>query len=97
MDKIQIEEIIISCLKEYLESQDIECNVDNNTSLIGQGAVIDSIGLVNVILDVESKMSDEDFDISITSEKAMSRKNSPFRTVDTLTEYVLENIGDENE
>jgi hypothetical protein len=55
------------------------------------------MGLVNVIIDIESRFLDEDIEVSLTSESAMSRRNSPFRTVETLADFIMEQIGDDNE
>ena len=50
------------------------------------------MGLVNVIIDIESRFLDEGYEISLTSEKAMSRRNSPFRTISTLAEFIEEQV-----
>lgn len=88
---------ICKVVDEYLESKDINIKIDINTVLFGQNSVLDSIGLVNVIVDIESKFLDEGIQISFTSEKAMSRKNSPFRTIETFAEFIKEQIELNNE
>ena len=59
------------------------------TVLFGQGAKLDSLGLVNVVVATEQQI-EGDFGtlISLTDERAMSQRNSPFRTVGTLVDYV---------
>lgn len=60
-----------------------------DTVLLGSGGAVDSLGLVRLILTVERQVED-DFQtaVSLTDEKAMSQRNSPFRTVGTLVEYI---------
>jgi hypothetical protein len=59
--------------------------------LIGDGAAITSIGLVSFISDVESTIEEaHGFTLVLVNEQALSRKRSPFRTIDTLSDYVLE-------
>jgi acyl carrier protein len=60
-------------------------------TLLGPGSALDSLGLVTLIVDVEQRLADE-YDVSITlaSENAMSRRQSPFRTVGTLADYITE-------
>jgi acyl carrier protein len=60
-----------------------------STYLIGSGSLLDSLGLVNLIVDLEQRLADE-YGISITlaDERAMSQKHSPFRTVGSLAEYI---------
>jgi len=57
--------------------------------LFGQGGKLDSLGLVNLIVAVEAMVEDElDVTITLADEKAMSMKNSPFRTIQTLADYI---------
>lgn len=97
MDKNQIRETVINALTEYLETQDIGAKVRDDTALMGDKSFLDSMGFVNVIIDIESKFLDKDIEISLTSEKVNSRKNSPFRNVLTLTNFISELIGENNE
>lgn len=94
MKKAKVLEILIDVLNEYFELQDIEQKASNDTPLFGSNSVLDSMGLVNVVVDVESRFLDDDVEISLTSESAMSRRNSPFRNVGTLADFILEQIGE---
>lgn len=61
-----------------------------DTVLLGEGGAVDSLGLVRLVMTVERQVED-DFGVplSLTDEKAMSQRNSPFRTVGTLTDYIV--------
>lgn len=93
----KVKEILIEIINDYFEAQEIDELANEKTALFGKNSVLDSMGLVNVIIDIESHFLDEDIEISLTSEKAMSRRNSPFRTVTTLAEYIVEQIEENNE
>jgi acyl carrier protein len=68
--------------------------VDEETRLVGDGAAVDSLGLVALILGLEERLSDQlGLDVSIMDERALSRSRSPFRTVGSLTDYVVELAG----
>ena len=60
-----------------------------DTILFGDGAKLDSLGLVSVIISVEERLVD-DFGASVTiaDERALSQSESPFRTIRTLAEYI---------
>ena len=60
-----------------------------DTVLYGESSSIDSIGLINIIVTVEQNIED-DFEKSITlaDQKAMSQKQSPFKTVESLARYI---------
>jgi hypothetical protein len=66
------------------------------TVLFGEGSTLESLGLVSLIVGTEQRVADDlGITITLVNEKAMSLRNSPFRTVETLTEYVAELIGEE--
>jgi acyl carrier protein len=60
-----------------------------DTTLVGGNGALDSVGLVNLIVATEQRI-EEDFGIpiSLADERAMSQEKSPFRTVDTLVNYI---------
>ena len=79
--------------------QDELIEKSETTSLYGSDSKLDSLGLINLIVSVE-QIIEEVFDITITlaDERAMSQKNSPFRTIGSLTNYIeilLEGKSDE--
>jgi len=84
-------EVIFSAIDEVNqqlpEEQRLEKAVD--TALYGRSAKLDSLGLVNLIVATEEKI-EEEFGVAITiaDERAMSQKNSPFKTVRTLADYI---------
>lgn len=97
MDKAKINEIVISTLKNYCEENDIHADINKDTPLIGSARILDSMGLVNNIVDIETAFLDEDVEISLTSEAAMSGRISPFRSVGSLCNYIARQLGIEEE
>ncbi|MGJ0290188.1 hypothetical protein [Aliarcobacter cryaerophilus] len=91
MNLEKIENIIIKSLKDYNQQLEIEelNNPTNKTKLYGEKSILDSMGLVYLITDIEEKISDEfSKHIVLADEKAMSQKTSPFRDVETLAKYI---------
>ena len=78
------EEEIIEIIKNVSEINDIELNVD--TQLIGGNSLIDSMGLIQLCMELEEISAKKGFQFDWTSEKALSTTNSFFRTVKTLAE-----------
>lgn len=94
----KIQNIIIQALKnlaDELENPQLE-NPNTQTKIYGSEGNLDSLALVSFITDVE-EMIDNEFDANITlaDEKAMSSRNSPFKDVETLTQYI-QNLLEEN-
>ena len=89
----KVNEIIISELNELIGETNVY--IDTNTKIFGEDGLLDSIDLVSLIVAVEQKIEDK-FDINITlaDERAMSQKNSPFKSIDSLSKYVLLLLGE---
>ncbi|WP_305862882.1 acyl carrier protein [Helicobacter cholecystus] len=95
----KIQNIIIEALKnlaDELENAQLQ-NPHTMTGIYGVEGNLDSLALVSFITDVEEKV-DEEFNTHITlaDEKAMSSRNSPFKDVGTLTQYI-HNLLQENQ
>lgn len=91
MERFRIVEIILSSLRELSDEKasDKTVEVSEETNLYGPDPSLDSLGLVTLLIDVEQRINDEfDVLISLTDEKAVSQKKSPFRTVQTLADYI---------
>ena len=89
----QLEDLIKASLTELATDLDLPAltTASADTILFGSGGALDSLALVHLIADIETRISDEfDRDIVIADERAMSRSQSPFRTVATLTDYLQE-------
>lgn len=87
----KIEKIIIETLVELNEELEVSSleNPTIKTKLYGSSGALDSLALVSFIADLEERISEElDKDIVLADEKAMSQKTSPFRNVQTLTDYI---------
>lgn len=65
------------------------------TALYGDEGKLDSLSLVNFIVALEQKLHDEfGFPLTLATEKAMSQQHSPFRTVQSLINYIIELLGE---
>jgi hypothetical protein len=49
--------------------------------------------LVNLIVDIETAFLDEDIEISLASESAMSSRISPYRSVGSLCNFIAKQLG----
>ncbi len=93
MEKKKITEIVTSTVCSLVETLPAEQKfiVDQNTILFGTGSKIDSLSLVSIIVDLEGVFSsDYGIDISLTDDRAMMRKKSPFDSITALVDYIEE-------
>lgn len=87
--------LITNVVEELNERRDELIPTDNllDVGLYGEKGVFDSMHLVNFLVLVEEGLEDEfDVEVSLTSEKAVSRRVSPFSSVRRLIEFIEEEI-----
>lgn len=87
--------IIKEAVTELNEELDYDTlkNVSEDTPVFGGEDGIDSLSLVTLVTEVESGIFDElELSISLADEKAMSMRNSPYRSVGALLEFALSKV-----
>jgi acyl carrier protein len=64
-------------------------SIGPETRLFGPSGVLDSLGLVSVLVELEQKLADlAGTSVTLMDDRAMSQTSSPFRTVDSLADYL---------
>ena len=96
----EIAGLVLSSLKDVLAMQGNDCpdsvRLDDDTRLIGRAGLLDSMGLVTLIVDVEQRLEEEhDTVVVIADERAMSQRHSPFRSLGSLADYVCQLVKEE--
>ncbi len=66
--------------------------VNGDAPLFGQGSALDSLGLVALVIDIEDGLRERGFEMDLSSAQALSPRNSPFRSVKTLIEYIATHL-----
>ena len=88
----KITQIVLNAIHAIDEMEEKEefLNPTEDLRLFGGRGVMDSLGIVMLIAEVEDQIQEE-FDRSITmaDDRAMSQKTSPFRSVKTLVQYIV--------
>jgi acyl carrier protein len=86
----KIYEIVERCMNDMVERYglDVGEGIAEDTLLFGESGLLDSVGLVSLIVAVEQEIENElDASVVLADERAMSQANSPFRTVGALAAY----------
>ena len=73
-----------SSIKNSLEAINSEIVCEENLRLVGSSGVVDSMGLVQICLDLEDQAGELGFEFDWTSDQAMSRSKGMFQSVETL-------------
>jgi hypothetical protein len=93
VNKEYLLKLMMSVLEEALEDQGSSIEgVTTQSPLIGPDALTTSLAFVSIIADIEMSLEDQEVEVTLVSEEALSRSQSPFRTLDALSDYVLELI-----
>ena len=85
--------VIYSCIDELNEDLEQDNKIEKKPSaiLFGTGSMLDSMSLVNLITAIEELIEDEKgVYLTLADENAMSMTKSPFKTVDTLSDYIVQ-------
>ena len=92
----EISDLVLACLRGVLaHDSGTEARLDATTRLVGRESVLDSLGLVTLIVDVEDElMTRYGVSVTLADERAMSQTRSPFLTVHTVAEYVHSLLSD---
>ena len=101
MESGDVRQVVELVLREIAETQGFEIPagpIPDDFRLIGSKSALDSMAFVMVTAGIEQWLAERhDLSITIVSEKAMSMRNSPFRTVEALADYVGELIRETTE
>lgn len=86
-------------IKESLMEMEIMSNseiIDSSTKLFNGREGLDSLGLVTLLINIEQKIESEyGTSLTIADEKAMSEKNSPFKTIGSLIIFLEKRLADD--
>ncbi len=97
LERTEIAALVLKTLHELgedLEKPELAAG-DESTRLFGARSSLDSMGLVNLIADIEEHLSEEhQVDITLANQSAMSRTHSPFRRVSSCIDYILELVAE---
>ena len=91
----ELKKLIIELAVELSDQEEIELvgELTEDTELFGPNGVLDSMGLVSLVVAVEQAVEENyGVRISLADEKALSQHNSPYRTIATLAEYAAAEI-----
>lgn len=84
-------DLVLACLRAAVELDGGDpAAVGPETTIVGQGAIITSIGVVTLIVDIEQRLEAEhELALTLASDRAMSQRSSPFRDARTLADHIL--------
>ncbi len=84
----KIVDLVIKTVQEVGYDQENQALIEANKDTLLFGENLDSMGIVFLVADLESKISEKlNIDIILADDRAMSQKTSPFRSIKTLSEY----------
>jgi D-alanine--poly(phosphoribitol) ligase subunit 2 len=82
--------LIVETLRELNGQQQMKkaVNLDSDTPLFGPDGVLDSMGMIMLLVSLEQVIEDtHGVSINLADEKALSQQNSLYRTIGSLADY----------
>ncbi len=90
MNREELTELIIDTTRSVMAEQQLELDgpLSRDTRLFGQNGLLDSLAFVSLVIAVEQGI-EERFGarVELADDKALSQKNSPYRSIGTLADY----------
>lgn len=83
--------LVRSALTDALreKGRDAPADLGPDTEIFGGTALLDSLGLVTMVMELENRLEEEhQVTVVLASDRAMSRRSSPFRTMGALVDYI---------
>ena len=98
LDRETTRALVLAAIDDLFETQpelQRPAQVDDDLPLIGSGAAFDSIAFVALVADIEQRISEQhDLFLTLVDEKAMSMRQSPFRTLGTPLDHIEQTARD---
>lgn len=98
MDKNEVSKIVLQAIELANQSRSDETQIplSDSTILFGKDGHLDSMALVSLLMDIEDALQDQGISVSLSDEKAMSQTRSPFKNIESLSEYISQVIAEQN-
>ena len=94
MKQPEIETIIYQVFDNLMEqSSELKLEKQQGTPLVGDGSVLDSLGLVNFLVALEQKLQDiVGSSFQIADQDLLIGEEQPLRSVETLSAYLAKKL-----
>jgi acyl carrier protein len=93
VDKARIRQVVEAVIDELNAQWPDRPPMEKSGSavLFGRNGSLDSLGLVHFVVGVEQGLAETlGANVTLASDKAMARRHSPFRTIDSLVDFIAE-------
>lgn len=89
-DYATIQAVVLQAVRNANLARDpsVQLDVSPQAALFSATSPLDSIGLVALLLDIEEAFESLGRPLVLSDDRAVSQKRSPFRSVDSLVDYI---------
>lgn len=89
MERQTVVAITLQCLQNFIPAQ--KTALKESSSLFAEDGFLDSVNLVAFLMELEQQLQEHSrISIRLISDKALSQKQSPFRNVGSLVDFILQ-------
>jgi D-alanine--poly(phosphoribitol) ligase subunit 2 len=91
-----VAQTVFTSVEAFNQMEDHRLDASSDVPLLGAHSQLDSLSLVRFIITVERQVeTDLNVAVSLTDERAMSQRNSPYRTIGTLIDYITATLNEQ--
>ena len=94
----RINQTIVLCIQELNKQLPPEGRVgsDELTKIVGDGSVLDSLGIVTLFVSIESQMSEQGIECNLMDELLKDHEIHPFATIASLVSWIESRVAHES-
>jgi acyl carrier protein len=82
--------VVLQAMRNTNLARDAESQltVSPDAAIFGPSSPLDSLGLLTLLLDIEEDLQAAGATVRLSDDRAMSQTRSPFRSVESLVDYI---------
>lgn len=92
--RVITDEVILGVVLQAMRTTNLsrtaesQLSVARDAAIFGEASPLDSLGLLTLLLDIEEDLQAVGTLVRLSDDRAMSQTRSPFRSVESLVDYI---------
>jgi hypothetical protein len=94
VSRVLTDDVILGVVLQALTNTNLsrtpetQLSVSRDAAIFGPASPLDSLGLLTLLLDIEEDLQAAGAVVRLSDDRAMSQTRSPFRSVESLVDYI---------
>lgn len=94
VSRVLTDDVILGVVLQAMRTTNLSRNAESqlavapDAAIFGPSSPLDSLGLLTLLLDIEEDLQAAGATVRLSDDRAMSQTRSPFRSVESLVDYI---------